>query len=156
MEKNYYDFLFLLTEQEDLSRDLAAKMIELDEDSIGFYNKPENKDLNKRGLPDYGALYYFFDILGEHKFVYETDWKADVDGLNFAIKWMAKGKITEDLMSEEDEEDCDGMFELIDNAQPILKELGFALLEFPHHGDAHAIALVSLDKLEVLKAKMPF
>lgn len=95
-------------------------------------------------------------MLSEHKLIYETGWKADSDELNYAIKWMAKGKIEKDLISIEEEEGCEGMFELIDDAQYHLKDLGFALLEFPHHGDAHAIALIPLSKLKKLKAKFPF
>lgn len=156
MENKYYDFLLLLTEDETLSRNLSTQLLELDEDPIAFYNKPEHKDLDQRGMPDDAAKYHFFDVLGEQQFIYETDWKADTEELNYAIRWMSKKKITEDLMSEEDEEFCDGMFELIDDAQPILEKLGFALFEFPHDGDAHAIALIALNKQEELEAKMPF
>lgn len=156
MENKYYDFLLLLTDDETLSRNLSIQLSELDEDPIAFYSKSENKKLNQRGMPNDAAKYHFFDVLGEQKFIYETDWKADIDELNYAIKWMSKDRITTDLLSEEDEEFCEGMFELIDNAQPILRKLGFALFEFPHDGDAHAITLITLDKQEELQAEMPF
>lgn len=153
---NYYDFLHLLTKEEGLSQRLSQQLMELDQDPVAFYAKAENSELDQRGMPDHAPLYHCLDVLAEHNFVYETDWKADADELNYAIQQLSKGRITEDLMTEEDEEDADGMFELIDEAQSVLEELGFALLEFPHHGDAHAIALVTLDDLEALEAHMPF
>jgi|GEM_PF-2907589 len=149
----YFDFLNLLTQQEFFSRKLAAELVASDQDGPAFFEKHYGKYFSNRGIDEPGnkeqTLCYLLDVLGEHGFVYELDWKADVDELNYALDQMSKGKI-KDLLHEEDEEDAEGMFELIFTAEDRLKPLGWGLIQFPLDSDSHPIALAPLEHLPAL------
>jgi len=83
--------------------------------------------------------------------LYELDYKADSDELNHAIQLLSKGKIEEDLFSDEDEEDADGMFELLFDAEEQLEEYDLAIVQFPLESDSHPIAIVPLDRGEEIQ-----
>ncbi len=152
-EKSYIDFLLLLTGDQSLSEKLAAELVESDTDPEGFFAKHREAHFSKRGLNAVHpkqTLLYMLNVLGENNFVFELDWKADAEELNYALKEMSRGVIEEDLISEDDEDDAEGMFELIDIAEELLGEMDYGILHLDIESDSHPIALVTLDKLDIL------
>lgn len=149
----YYAFLHLLTQKEAFSKQLADELTASDSDGKAFFEAHYPKYFSNRSIDKPGnkeqTLCYLLDVLGEHNMLYELDWKADIDELNYALKLMSDGKIT-DLLDEEDEEGAEGMFELIFTAEDRLKPLGWGLIQFPLDSDSHPIALAPLDRLPAL------
>lgn len=153
-QQAYKEFLLLLTGNNELSHKTATELAASDSDPGAFYEKHKEqfaeRGINKPGNEEQ-TLCYLLDVLTEHHFVHELDWKADADSLNFAIEEMSKEKIAE-VVDEDDEEDAEGMFELIEMAQDRLAEQEFAIIEFPLNSDSHPIALVPLQNEETLNA----
>lgn len=152
-EKNYYDFLFLLTDDASLSKKLAAELVESDTDPEGFFNHHKDS-FSQRGISqphEKQALLYMLDVLGEADFVCELDWKSDAGSLNHAIHLLSRGAIDGDLISEEDEDDAEGMFELLELAEELLEEMDYGILYLDIESDSHPVALVKSEKLDVLE-----
>jgi hypothetical protein len=154
-EKNYFDLLIALTNDESLSKQLASELLESDSHSTDFFNKHMENYFSNRGITSPGnpeqTLCYLLDKLQENDLLYELDYKADSDELNHAIQLLSKGKIEEDLFSDEDEEDAEGMFELIFDAEEHLEEYDLAIVQFPLDSDSHPIAIVPLDRGEEIQ-----
>lgn len=149
-EKNYYDLLISITKDESFSKQLSMDLIESDEDAIGFFDKHSENHFRNRGINEAGhaeqTLCYLLDKLEENEFLCELDYKADSEELNDAIMLLSKGKIESELFSEEDEEDSNGMFELIFDAEDYLAEYNLAIVQFPLDSDSHPISIVSLEQ----------
>ncbi|MGV3610337.1 MAG: DUF6630 family protein [Fluviicola sp.] len=154
-EKKYFNLLLALTNDEGFSKELAAELIESDTHPSTFFNKHQENHFSNRGITASGnpeqTLCYLLDKLEEHDFLRELDYKADAEELNYAIQQLSKGKIEDDLLSEEDEEDAEGMFELIFDAEDYLEEYDLAIVQFPLDSDSHPIALVSFDRGEEIQ-----
>jgi hypothetical protein len=153
--ENYYDLLIALTKDANFSKQLASELVESDEDALGFFNKHSENHFSNRGINEAGhpeqTLCYLLDKLEELEFLCELDHKADSEELNEAIRLLSKGKIENDLFSEEDEEDANGMFELIFDAEDYLVEYDLAIVQFPLESDSHPIAIVAIDELEAIE-----
>lgn len=153
-EKNYYDFLFLLTGDAALSRTLTDAMTESDTHPEKFFAGNYGRHFATRGVDNPGhprqTLLFMLDELIDRDFVAELDWKADAEELNEALRAMSHGAIDEDLLSGEDEADADGMFELIEIAEELLEAKGYGILQLDIESDSHPIALVKLNQLERL------
>ncbi|MDH4473947.1 MAG: hypothetical protein QE487_15175 [Fluviicola sp.] len=157
-EKNYYTFVFLLTHDESLSKELASELVESDNDPEGFFAKhsPQhfsNRNITKAGNPEQ-TLCYLLDKLEEHGHLFELDWKADVEALNEAIIVLSKGEIEDELFDDEDEEDADGMAELLMDADDRLTEFDLSIVEFALESDSHPITIVPLEDAEKINALM--
>lgn len=154
-EKNYFDLLMALTNDESLSKQLAGELLESDTCSVDFFNKHQGNYFSNRGITTPGnpeqTLCYLLDKLQENDLLCELDYKADADELNQAIQLLSKGKIIEDLFSEEDEEEADGMFELLFDAEELLEEYDLAIVQFPLESDSHPIAIVPLERGEEIQ-----
>lgn len=154
-EKNYFDLLLALTNDDALSKLLANELIESDTHPGEFFNKHKDNHFSNRGITASGnpeqTLCYLLDKLEEHDSLHELDYKADAEELNYAIQQLSKGKIDQDLLSEEDEEDAEGMFELIFDAEDYLEEYDLAIVQFPLDSDSHPIALVPLERGEEIQ-----
>lgn len=154
-EKNYFNLLIALTNDESFSKHLASELLESDTNPSDFFNKRKEEYFSNRGISVPGnkeqTVCYLLDKLDEKDFLYELDWKADSDELNYALKLLSKGKIETDLFSEEDAEDADGMFELIFDAEERLEEYDFAIVQFPLDSDSNPIALVPLERGEEIQ-----
>jgi hypothetical protein len=129
---------------------LAGELLESDSHATDFFNRHKENYFSNRGITAPGnpeqTLCYLLDKLQENDFLYELDYKADSDELNHAIQVLSRGKITDDLFSEEDEEDADGMFELLFDAEEQLEEYDLAIVQFPLESDSHPISIVPLDR----------
>lgn len=151
-EKNYYDLLILITKDENFSEQLSRDLTESDKNAIEFFNKHSENYFRNRGINEVGhkeqTLCYLLDKLEENEFLCELGNEADSEELNSAIKLLSKGKIENDLFSEEDEEDSNGMFELIFDAEDYLEEYDLAIVQFPLDSNSHPIAVVSLEQSE--------
>ena len=138
------------------AKQLAEQLLESDNDPLSFFEKHKENHFFNRGISRPGnveqTLCFLLDVLSEHHVVYELDWKADSDELNQALRVLSKGKIQENLFTEEDEEDADGMYELLDMAEELLEEYGLALVTFPLESDSHPIALVPLEQKEEIES----
>ena len=154
-EKNYFDLLFALTNDETLSKQLAAELIASDINPSNFFDKHKEAHFSNRGITAPGnpeqTICYLLDQLEDHGFLRELDHKADVRELNDAIQQLSKGKIEDDLLSDEDEEDADGMFELIFDAEDYLEEYDLAIVQFPLNSDSHPIAIVPYERGEEIQ-----
>lgn len=154
-EKNYYNLLISITKDENFSKQLSKDLIESDMDAIGFFNKHSENHFRNRGMHEAGhaeqTLCYLLDKLEENEFLCELGNEADSEELNNAIKLMSKGKIEDDLFSEEDEEGSNGMFELIFDAEDYLTEYDLAIVQFPLDSNSHPIAIVSIDQNEEIQ-----
>lgn len=154
-EKNYLDLLLAITRNESFSKQLATELMESDTDPTDFFNKHKEEYFSNRGISAPGnpeqTLCYLLDKLDEKDFIYELDWKADSEEFNYALKLLSNQKIEEDLFSEEDEEDSDGMFEMIFDAEDRLEAYDFAIVQFPLESDSHPIALVPLERGEEIQ-----
>lgn len=154
-EKNYYDLLILITKDENFSEQLSRDLTESDKNPIEFFNKHSENHFRNRGINEVGhkeqTLCYLLDKLEENEFMYELGNEADSEELNSAIKLLSKGKIENDLFSEEDEEDSNGMFELIFDAEDYLEEYDLAIVQFPLDSNSHPIAVVSLEQSEEIQ-----
>lgn len=135
---------------------LADQLVESDNDPFSFYEKYKEKYFHKRGISQAGndeqTLCYLLGVLSEKNLVYELGWKADSNELNHALRVLSKGRINENLFTVEDEEDGDGMYELLDMAEELLGEYGLSLVSFPLESDSHPIALVSIEQKEEVQA----
>lgn len=154
-EKNYYDLLIFITKDENFSKQLSRELTESDEDAIRFFNKHSENHFRNRGIREAGhaeqTLCYLLDKLEENEFLCELGSKADSEELNGAIKLLSKGKIENDLFSEEDEEGSNGMFELIFDAEDYLEDYDLAIVQFPLDSDSHPIVVVSLEQSEEIQ-----
>ena len=154
-EKNYYDLLISITNNESFSKGLAKDLMESEEKPLEFFSKHRGNHFSNRGINKAEnaeqTLCYLLDKLEENKFLCELDYKADSEELNHAIKLLSKGKIENDLISEEDAEGSNGMFELIFDAEDYLEEYDLAIVQFPLDSDSHPIAIVSLKQSEKIQ-----
>lgn len=155
LEKKYFQLIFAITQDENLSNQLATDLQESNSNPSEFYQKHKMNHFENRGINEPGnseqTICYLLDKLEEHEFLCELDYHADAEELNDAIKLLSKGKIKEDLISEEDEEDAEGMFELIFDAEDYLEEYNLAIVQFPLESDSHPISIVSLEKSEEIQ-----
>lgn len=154
-EKNYFDLLLALTTDEALSKQLAAELIESDIHPGSFFDKHKETHFSNRGITAPGnpeqTLCYLLDQLEDHDFLRELDHKADAEELNDAIQQLSKGKIEDDLLSDEDEENADGMFELIFDTEDYLEAYDLAIVQFPLNSDSHPIAIVPYERGEEIQ-----
>lgn len=137
------------------SHALADQLVESDNDPLAFYEKYKEKYFHKRGIQagnEEQTLCYILGVLVEKELVCELNWKADSNELNNALRMLSKGRINENLFTPEDEEDVDGMYELLDMAEELLEEYGLSLVSFPLESDRHPIALVSIEQKEEVQA----
>ncbi len=153
-EQKYNDLVFSLTAEEAFSKKTAEELMEADANPTAFFEKHKGKYFTNRGIDKPGhpeqTLCYLLDVLGEKNVVYELDWKADAAELNHAIKLLSRGKISDELVDEDDEEDAEeeGMFELLDLIENPLEEYGYALVLFGLDSDSYPIALVRKESYE--------
>ena len=152
----YTTLLTTLLDDEESAGKLAEQLLESDDHPLTFFEKHKDKHFANRGINHAGnaeqTLCFMLDILSERQIVYELDWKADSEELNRALQLLSRGKIKEHIFTPEDEEDADGMYELLDMAEEILKEYDFGLVLFPLESDSHPIALVPLGQQEEIQA----
>lgn len=155
-EQKYFDLLFLITNNLELSTLLSKEMMESENNLLSFFEKHKAAHFTNRGISNAAnpelAICYLLDKLEENEFLCELDYKPDSEELNYSLKLLSKGIIKNDLFSEEDEQDAHGMFELIFDAEDILEEFNLGIVQFPIESDSHPISLVSLEKLEVVQA----
>ncbi len=154
-EQKYFDLLLLLTQNESFSHQLAKELIDSDSNQLEFFNKNcalhfSNRGINEAGNPEQ-TLSYLLDKLEDNNFLRELDYKANAEELNDAIIHLSKGKIKDEVFSEEDEEDSNGMFEMIFDAEDYLEEFDLAIVQFPLNSDSHPIAIVALDHFEEIQ-----
>jgi Zn-dependent M16 (insulinase) family peptidase len=154
-EKNYFDLLISITNDENFSSQLAKELIESEENPLEFYNKHRENHFTNRGIDEAGnseqSLSYLLDKLEDNNFLRELDYKANSEELNDALKHLSKGKIEKDFFTEEDEEESNGMFEMLFDAEDYLEEFDLAIVQFPLDSDSHPIALVPLERSEEIQ-----
>ncbi len=154
-EKNYFDLLISLTNDENYSKQLAIELVECDQDPNGFYHKHSANHFKNRGINHAGhseqTLCYLLDKLEENEFLCELGADADSEELNNAIRLLTKGKVKEDLFTEDDEDDSNGMFELIFDAEDYLAEYDLAIVQFPLESDSLPITIVSIEQVDEIQ-----
>ncbi len=153
---SYSKLLTTILDDRQFAQNLAEKLNECDRDPLAFFeehktNHFHNRGITKGGNPDQ-TLCYLLDILGERQLVYELDWKADSEELNYALRLLSSGKVSDELFTEDDEDDADGMYELLDMAEDLLEDYGYGLVMFPLDSDSHPIALVPIARREEVQA----
>lgn len=150
-KKQYVDFLLCLTNNVERSNELAVKLAQSDVEPDSFrLNHPtfftEFGDVAK----DWQSIYFMIDALEKLELAYRLDWKADYEEMNEAILLLSQQKI-KDIVDEEDEEECDSMYDLIDIAIENLEDIGYTLFQFPGEDDNFPIALIEKEKGERLE-----
>jgi hypothetical protein len=156
-EAMYFQTILALTADEAYSHQLARDLVESDTHPAAFYEKHKSTHFHNRGITapgnDEQTLCYLLDELGEKEVVYELDWKADAEELNYAIKLLSRGKVDHELVDEDDEEDAteEGMFELLDVIEEPLREYGFGIVLFALESDSYPIAVVAFDQQEAIQ-----
>lgn len=150
----YYRLVMLITGNEAFSLKLANELNDCDREPEAFFQKNYGQYFSNRGIEKPGhkeqTLCYLLDVLQENDYGAELDWKGEIADLNYVIGKMTKGKL-EDLLPE-DEDDDEPMNELLDTADELLYENGYAVLHFPLDSDSYPIALVPLDKQDEAEA----
>jgi len=153
---DYYNFLNLLTENETFSHELTAQLTACDADPKAFFDQNHEVWFDRRGLGrDSNVLTYYFmlGMLEHHNYAVELDWKADVDSLNEAIHLLSNGKLA-DLVPDEEEDDADSMYDLLDAAEEYLSAQGYCFLMLPMDGDSYPVALIPESKQNTLDDMM--
>jgi hypothetical protein len=153
--KEYNSFLFLLTKNDGLSTVLAENLENSDQDPKAFFKEHKEDYFSNRGISKAGdkeqTLCFLIDILIENEIVYELDWKADVYSINDAIQVLSKGKITIDIISEEEASEAEDMNDLIEMADEKLMNYQLGILQFWLDSDSFPIALVPLAECQILQ-----
>ncbi|MCE3297265.1 MAG: hypothetical protein K0R65_2979 [Crocinitomicaceae bacterium] len=153
--KQYHTLLTTLLGENQVAHQLADQLLESDDHPISFFEKHKETHFHNRGITRAGnveqTLCFMLDVLGKHEVVYELDWKADSEELNHALRLLSRGRIKDNLFTDQDEKDADGMYELLDMAEELLEEYGLAMITFPLESDSHPIALVPVDQKEKIE-----
>jgi hypothetical protein len=155
-EDDYFQFLYLLTEDRDLSKKTAAKLIQCDNDPGAFFKQYHESYFGNRGLErgkDNLTYYFMLDVLIESKHAFELDWKADIESLNHAVSVMSMGKLF-NIVTQEEGADADSMYDLLDIAEEYLQEHNQCLLMLPMDGDSYPVALIPINKQKSLDDMM--
>ncbi len=152
--EKYKRLVFLITKNEELSKEIAELLIESDTNPSAFFERYSgvyftNRNINEPGDEDQ-TLLYLIDRLDMEGFAMELDYKPDVEEINEAIEELSKGKI-KDLL-DLDEDDFDSMFELIDEAFEALEEHDLAVFTFSIDSDSYPIALVAAEDYDEITA----
>lgn len=154
-EKKYFELINYITNDSAFSSKLALELCDSDENSLEFFNKHKSNHFLNRGIEEAfneeQTLCYLLDKLEENEYLCELDYHADSEELNDALKLLSKGKIKKNILTEEDEEDAEGMFELIFEAEDYLENLDLAIIEFPLNSDSHPISIVPLNQSQEIQ-----
>lgn len=149
-KKEHYAFLMHLTQNEAFSEELARELAESDLFPEAFKTKQGDFWGSPITQKDQ-TLCYLIKKLEDHDYAYLLDWKNDHEELNEAILALSKGQF-ESIVEEDDEDDCETMFELLEVAEERLADEGYSLFYFPLEGDCYVISLVKTAEIEKLEA----
>jgi hypothetical protein len=157
--REYYNFLFLLTNDDGLSIVLAEDLERSDQEPSAFFEEYK-EDFSNRGISKAGdkeqTLCFLIDVLIENEIVYELDWKADAYSLNDAMQELSNGKIKIDLISEEEASEAEDMIDLLEMAEIKLRSYKLGIVQFFLDSDSYPIAIVPLDDCENIQKALDY
>lgn len=140
----YASLLERLLQDRESAAAFASELTKWKGQSV-FNDKDEELQLIVGPSENPRTLRYLVDILKKEHFVYELKSRADSKELNHALRVLSKGKLTGELFDHKDEDEADGMYELLDIADELLKEYNLGIVQFPLDSNSHPITLVPLE-----------